>query len=89
MFYDFIYLAKGFRMRPKVRSTLNAKLKLNLSRAINGYAHQVFKGGDRHNNEVGTEVLVINDLLIYCRPQFVLSSTKLPNKHVFNFLLSV
>ena len=22
MFYDFIYLAKGFRMRPKVRSTL-------------------------------------------------------------------
>ena len=23
MFYDFIYLAKGFRMRPKVRSTLN------------------------------------------------------------------
>ena len=21
-------------------------------------------------NEVGTEVLVINDLLIYCRPQF-------------------
>ena len=24
MFYDFIYLAKGFRMRPKVRSTLNA-----------------------------------------------------------------
>ena len=33
-------------------------------------------------NEVGTEVLVINDLLIYCRPQFVLSSTKLPNKHV-------
>ena len=24
MFYDFIYLAKGFRMRPKVRSTLIA-----------------------------------------------------------------
>ena len=24
MFYDFIYLAKGFRMRPKVRSTLKA-----------------------------------------------------------------
>ena len=23
MFYDFIYLAKGFRMRPKVGSTLN------------------------------------------------------------------
>ena len=23
MFYDFIYLANGFRMRPKVRSTLN------------------------------------------------------------------
>ena len=22
MFYDYIYLAKGFRMRPKVRSTL-------------------------------------------------------------------
>ena len=22
MFYDFIYLAEGFRMRPKVRSTL-------------------------------------------------------------------
>ena len=22
MFYDFSYLAKGFRMRPKVRSTL-------------------------------------------------------------------
>ena len=22
MFYDFVYLAKGFRMRPKVRSTL-------------------------------------------------------------------
>ena len=26
MFYDFIYLAKGFRMRPKVRSTLNADI---------------------------------------------------------------
>ena len=26
MFYDFIYLAKGFRMRPKVRSTLNPSL---------------------------------------------------------------
>ena len=26
MFYDFIYLAKGFRMRPKVRSTLNATI---------------------------------------------------------------
>ena len=25
MFYDFIYLAKGFRMRPKVRSTLKYK----------------------------------------------------------------
>ena len=23
MFYDFIYLAKGFRMRPKVQSTLS------------------------------------------------------------------
>ena len=23
MFYDFIYLAKGFPMRPKVQSTLN------------------------------------------------------------------
>ena len=27
MFYDFIYLAKGFRMRPKVRSTLSQKGK--------------------------------------------------------------
>ena len=26
MFYDFIYLAKGFRMRPKVRSTLNRQV---------------------------------------------------------------
>ena len=26
MFYDFIYLAKGFRMRPKVRSTLNIEV---------------------------------------------------------------
>ena len=26
MFYDLIYLAKGFRMRPKVRSTLNFKV---------------------------------------------------------------
>ena len=26
MFYDFIHLAKGFRMRPKVRSTLSAHL---------------------------------------------------------------
>ena len=25
MFYDFIYLAKGFRMRPKVRSTFRGK----------------------------------------------------------------
>ena len=25
MFYDFIYLAKGFRMRPKVRSTLSTR----------------------------------------------------------------
>ena len=33
MFYDFIYLAKGFRMRPKVRSTLKQsyhKKKSNL-----------------------------------------------------------
>ena len=29
MFYDFIYLAKGFRMRPKVRSTLNNITRLN------------------------------------------------------------
>ena len=25
MFYDFIYLTKGFRMRPKVQSTLIRK----------------------------------------------------------------
>ena len=29
MFYYFIYLAKGFRMRPKVWSTLNATLQNN------------------------------------------------------------
>ena len=29
MFYDFIYLAKGFRMRPKVRSTLRLIEPLN------------------------------------------------------------
>ena len=28
MFYDFIYLAKGFRMKPKVRSTLNTDYKI-------------------------------------------------------------
>ena len=29
MFYDFIYLAKGFRMRPKVRSSLTkTKIKI-------------------------------------------------------------
>ena len=27
MFYDFVYLAKGFRMRPKVRSTLNSQIR--------------------------------------------------------------
>ena len=33
MFYDFIYLAKGFRMRPKVRSTLSdsQSVKLNIN----------------------------------------------------------
>ena len=30
MFYDFIYLARGFQMRPKVRSTLNVDLWYNL-----------------------------------------------------------
>ena len=29
MFYDFIYLAKGFRMRPKVRSTLSSYVTYN------------------------------------------------------------
>ena len=29
MFYGFIYLAKGFRMRPKVRSTLRLIEPLN------------------------------------------------------------
>ena len=33
MFYDFIYLAKGFRMRPKVQSTLNGYL-LTFSRVF-------------------------------------------------------
>ena len=28
MFYDSMYLAKGFRMRPKVWSTLNATLQI-------------------------------------------------------------
>ena len=31
MFYDFIYLAKGFRMRPKVRTILNPKTGLHKS----------------------------------------------------------
>ena len=30
MFYDFVYLAKGFRMRPKVRSTLSVTEKSNI-----------------------------------------------------------
>ena len=30
MFYHFIYLAKGFRMRPKVRSTLSIQTKPRL-----------------------------------------------------------
>ena len=35
MFYDFIYLAKGFRMRPKVRSTLNHQLTItNLTQIL-------------------------------------------------------
>ena len=37
MFYDFIYLAKGFWMRPKVRSTLmyqTITCKLNLVKKI-------------------------------------------------------
>ena len=29
MFYHFIYLAKGFRMRPKVRSTLILHVPVN------------------------------------------------------------
>ena len=38
MFYDFIHLAKGFRMRPKVQSTLTAKLLKQ------GYCyHKLFK----------------------------------------------
>ena len=35
MFYDFIYLAKGFRMRPKVLSTLNVFLSERRSFAEN------------------------------------------------------
>ena len=36
MFYDFIYLAKGFQMRPKVRSTLSIYVRVT-SRAILTY----------------------------------------------------
>ena len=52
MFYDFIYLAKGFRMRPKVRSTLNDeidafigyfKLRLDLTN-LNKYLAHYFDG---------------------------------------------
>ena len=32
MFYDFIYLAKGFRMRPKVRSTLREGVAVKVDR---------------------------------------------------------
>ena len=38
MFYDFIYLAMGLRMRPKVRSTLNKNFLL-----WNEKAHCSFK----------------------------------------------
>ena len=31
MFYAFIYLAKGFRMSPKVRSTLNVSVAKYMS----------------------------------------------------------
>ena len=37
MFYDFIYLAKGFRMRPKVRSTLKEK-RIHNSQFYQGYS---------------------------------------------------
>ena len=44
MFYDFIYLAKGFRMRPKVRSTLNNKWTFQISKSgLDIYGLNYFK----------------------------------------------
>ena len=46
MFYDFIYLAKGFRMRPKVRSTLKCLGKL--ARDENSFRSKYFDPDRRH-----------------------------------------
>ena len=41
MFYDFIYLVKGFRMRPKVRSTLSRKINYDKCRTKFNSATQI------------------------------------------------
>ena len=55
MFYDFVYLAKGFQMRPKVRSTLsftNYDLEwfffFNQSKTA---AKETFESGNRLTNQ--------------------------------------
>ena len=42
MFYDFIYLVKGFRMKPKVRSTLNNTLCLLCKETYIYIKHDLF-----------------------------------------------
>ena len=44
MFYDFIYLAKGFRMRPKVRSTLRPYIVKYTKFCENGFIDYWLKG---------------------------------------------
>ena len=60
MFYHFIYLAKGIRMRPKVRSTLNRSVIEDVIDKQNvGYALKLF------SSEV-EEVLVEKGKLCHC-----------------------
>ena len=48
MFYHFIYLAKGFRMRPKVRSTLN-QIYISYVLPVLEYSSVVWDGCSDYN----------------------------------------
>ena len=72
MFYDFIYLAKGFRMRPKVRSTLNKfsffevlesnllpPSQIQISPKLTDYATLIYR-----NNGIDTGKVVVSKLVL-------------------------
>ena len=62
MLYDFIYLAKGFRMRPKVRSTLSIEVLshseelFSLTNFREGFFHKFFVFGDKKDSIIAVSI---------------------------------